>query len=58
MKTWKKGVLSSRCWGLTSFHGWVSMDRMVHQQAPGILGTRRSNPHEVTVWEGMVVGGM
>ena len=36
----------------------IHMDRMVHQQAPGILGQEEVILHEVTVWEGMVVGGM
>lgn len=36
----------------------IHMDRMVHQQAPGILGQEEVILHEMTVWEGMVVGGM
>lgn len=59
MKTWKKGVLSSRCWGLTSFSSLgIHMDRMVHQQAPGILGQEEVILHEVTVWEEWWSGGM
>ena len=36
----------------------IHMDRMVHQQAPGILVQEEVILHEMMVWEGMVVGGM
>lgn len=36
----------------------IHMDRMVHQQAPGILVQEEGILHEMMVWEGMVVGGM
>ena len=36
----------------------IHMDRMVHQQAPGILGQEEVILREMTVWEGMVVRGM
>lgn len=36
----------------------IHMDRMVHLQAAGILGHEEVILHEMTVWEGMVVGGM
>lgn len=36
----------------------IHMDRMVHQQAPGILVQEEVILHEMMVWEGMVFGGM
>ena len=36
----------------------IHMDRMVHQQAPGILVQEEVILHEMMVWEGRVVGGM
>lgn len=37
---------------------WVDIhvDRMVHQQAPGILGQEEVILRETTIWEGTVVG--